>query len=579
MLNRLIENKKGITLIALVITIVVLLILTSASISMLAGDNGIIKKAQKAKEETNYSIAYDELSQKILGMQIAKNGKGTLDDIKNDSEYTIKDENNNEIYIIYKGYEFKIDSSFQITPIGKYESEENNDEVSYTTDHLVLNLDAIQNTPTGHKNDTDTWYDISDPNKTATKSAGSSCWNDDSLILNGATYFTVDSPVDNSYGTVEVCLSIPETFKPVSSSFWFSCSTIFGCDLYGCQKDWAIIIDENGYFAIGYDFSTILTSNVLALDGKNHTIVYTYMPGNLVFAIDGQIIKNIEYTPSGNICEKFGIGWNEDSDSTAIECNIHSIRFYDKELTDDEIQNNYQSNIKRYKSDFATDLKPEYSLNGLKMQLDGIQNTESGHSDSTNIWYNKINSNSYNATMTSGTVSWNNNSLYLDGSTYFTVDSPVDNSYGTVEVCLSIPETFKPVNSSTWFSCSTIFGCELPWVQKDWAIIIDGNGNIAIGYDNSTIFSSNVSALDGKIHTISYRYMPGNLVLAIDGKIIQKIEYTPSGDICQKFGIGWNNSESNTAITGNIYSVRFYDDLLPSYEIYKNYLMDKEMYK
>ena len=46
------ENQKGITLIALVITIVVLLILASVSIAMLTGDNGILKRAGDAKIET-----------------------------------------------------------------------------------------------------------------------------------------------------------------------------------------------------------------------------------------------------------------------------------------------------------------------------------------------------------------------------------------------------------------------------------------------------------------------------------------------------------------------------------------------
>ena len=46
------NNKRGITLIALVITIVVLLILASVSIATLTGDNGILKQATRAKEET-----------------------------------------------------------------------------------------------------------------------------------------------------------------------------------------------------------------------------------------------------------------------------------------------------------------------------------------------------------------------------------------------------------------------------------------------------------------------------------------------------------------------------------------------
>ena len=50
-----IEASNGITLIALVITIIVLLILAGISISMLSGDNGILQKATTAKTETEKS--------------------------------------------------------------------------------------------------------------------------------------------------------------------------------------------------------------------------------------------------------------------------------------------------------------------------------------------------------------------------------------------------------------------------------------------------------------------------------------------------------------------------------------------
>lgn len=45
-------NRKGITLISLVVTIVVLLILAGITIGTLAGDNGIIKNANDSKEQT-----------------------------------------------------------------------------------------------------------------------------------------------------------------------------------------------------------------------------------------------------------------------------------------------------------------------------------------------------------------------------------------------------------------------------------------------------------------------------------------------------------------------------------------------
>ena len=46
------RNNKGITLIALVITIIVLLILAGVSIAMLTGDNGILNQATKSQTAT-----------------------------------------------------------------------------------------------------------------------------------------------------------------------------------------------------------------------------------------------------------------------------------------------------------------------------------------------------------------------------------------------------------------------------------------------------------------------------------------------------------------------------------------------
>ena len=54
-LNINIQNNSGFTLIALVITIIVLLILAGVSISMLTGTNGILTQAQNAKQVTEES--------------------------------------------------------------------------------------------------------------------------------------------------------------------------------------------------------------------------------------------------------------------------------------------------------------------------------------------------------------------------------------------------------------------------------------------------------------------------------------------------------------------------------------------
>ena len=55
------QNKeKGITLIALVITIIVLLILAGVAIATLTGDNGVLTKAVSAKEKTETARETEE---------------------------------------------------------------------------------------------------------------------------------------------------------------------------------------------------------------------------------------------------------------------------------------------------------------------------------------------------------------------------------------------------------------------------------------------------------------------------------------------------------------------------------------
>ena len=56
------QNQKGITLIALVITIIVLLILAGVSIAMLAGDNGILTNSTKSKAQNELGTAKDQIA-------------------------------------------------------------------------------------------------------------------------------------------------------------------------------------------------------------------------------------------------------------------------------------------------------------------------------------------------------------------------------------------------------------------------------------------------------------------------------------------------------------------------------------
>lgn len=60
------KKKSGITLIALVVTIVVLMILAGVSINLVVGENGIIKKAREAVEATEQTAINEQIEMNRL---------------------------------------------------------------------------------------------------------------------------------------------------------------------------------------------------------------------------------------------------------------------------------------------------------------------------------------------------------------------------------------------------------------------------------------------------------------------------------------------------------------------------------
>ena len=61
------KSTKGITLIALVVTIIILLILAGVSIAMLTGNNGILSQAGRAKDRTREEGAREKIQLEVMG--------------------------------------------------------------------------------------------------------------------------------------------------------------------------------------------------------------------------------------------------------------------------------------------------------------------------------------------------------------------------------------------------------------------------------------------------------------------------------------------------------------------------------
>ena len=104
------KNQKGITLIALVITIIVLLILAGVTIAMLTGENGILTKAKTADTDTKNAEAAERINMELQAFKTDILANGSIqDDTARKAETNLNLEKNsinttvNPVTISYEG--------------------------------------------------------------------------------------------------------------------------------------------------------------------------------------------------------------------------------------------------------------------------------------------------------------------------------------------------------------------------------------------------------------------------------------------------------------------------------------------
>ena len=88
-----VQMKKGVTLLALVITIIVMLLLAAVTIQMTLGENGLVNKANTAKEESEYNEAKDRVRSVVLKLGLEINSKDAnigLDEIEKEIQKDTK---------------------------------------------------------------------------------------------------------------------------------------------------------------------------------------------------------------------------------------------------------------------------------------------------------------------------------------------------------------------------------------------------------------------------------------------------------------------------------------------------------
>ena len=145
------KQKRGITLIALVITIIVLLILAGISISMLSGDNSILQKSTEAKESTEAATIKEQAEIIRNGMLIDKTANNLIltqgdlvAGIATDSSFAGSTTSGNKVVTKDSRYDINVASDLTITVTPHTYGGDEQETISFYIDTYIEPFTAIK---------------------------------------------------------------------------------------------------------------------------------------------------------------------------------------------------------------------------------------------------------------------------------------------------------------------------------------------------------------------------------------------------------------------------------------------------
>lgn len=209
------KQAKGITLIALVITIVILLILAGIIIAQLSGENGLFKKTQLAKEKYEISEYKEKIQLEIENLKIDKNSKGedlSKDDLQkiNGDEIDVGSTEKFPVEVMGGKYKFNVDENFVVTYVGEADSTVITYTIEpkgYTNQNEIKILIKVKN-PKGIKT-------IECPEGEPLSVNGATEKQIEYIVTNNGTYIFRVIDIENKEITKEIVINQIDTLKPL----------------------------------------------------------------------------------------------------------------------------------------------------------------------------------------------------------------------------------------------------------------------------------------------------------------------------------------------------------------------------
>ncbi len=593
-------RNKGITLIALVITIIILLILAGISIQAIINNN-LIQNATTATEIYNKEQAKEKLIQTLNSLAISK----YRDKNYNDKEYIdnqIKKDgmsiDSDDIVTVNK-YKFKIDRE-KLEIIEEAGKEELSDfeklQSSYVQDGLVCWYDGIYNTVSGHDKNATVWQDLTGNNNNGTlkniNNTDDSGWTSNSLILDGIDDWVqmTQIPASEDGITVEIVAKVLDVSEGSQENYICNYESGGIGILKNSNKVQGVI--HTGKYINIYDQKNVKISQIYSMstgiDSKNKTIYFSTNSNIQKEDFNGQYSE-----PQNNTV--FVIGTNPNGNQSDLptgekmpNIEVYSIRIYNRSLTADEISKNYEEDKRRFQIEDIKDNPSAselgYVSNGLMCLYDGEYNSEFGKSKKTKTWYD-LSKNNNNATLKNfdfnKTSGWTGNSLLLDGKNDWVSMQKIYNNNMTVEIALKI------LNEKDGKKLYVIDNYESGGmgIEKNTSGYMLGAVNVDGSYYTAL---SNNKINDNTKYSLTLQYDGSNILYRendikyntyAEGRIKEPINSTRFVLGVNASGENYDNMESSEAFNNfGVYSVRIYNRALTDEEISQNYNVDKERF-
>ena len=284
-----IQENKAITLIALVITIIVLIILAGVTINLTLGQNGLFTRAKTAREEYSTAEAKEKLEQEILNIQIQAVQEGKDFNLKylkekidkTKYEITLDDEENPTTAVVKEigsNYYLTVDSKLKVIKVEEKEPQPQYikfSELAWASGKASVELSTKESGIIEYKVGKDGIYQ-----------AGTTISN----LSNGdIVYVRVNN---NGTYTDEETLEIKDTIEPEEFTITASDITYEGVKLAGSTQDLQTGIKD-------YTYVTATKTNEIVKEIVNQTVTEYTITG--LSEETEYVVYMLAYDNAGNL--------------------------------------------------------------------------------------------------------------------------------------------------------------------------------------------------------------------------------------------------------------------------------------